>query len=184
MENKYYICNQRTGKKTEVNKEYYKEYMKTWEVDKYYYPDIEDLRIGWEGEVNWARGYVEIFDKEVIQLKDEDGTYLHDLEEAIIALDDGYAQFRVSLFSIDDLIKEPGWYQVRESIKGLGENWTFSGIFNANDGTIYKATYTVAEYRPNSILEIWDSNFADRVYRGQCQDINDFRWICKMLRIK
>ena len=54
------------------------------ENNKYYTPKITDIRIGYECEVNWARGYSEEFEPLNTSLKDEEGVYDPNLDVVLL----------------------------------------------------------------------------------------------------
>ena len=63
--------------------------MQEQEKYKYYTPDIEDIRVGYEGEINWSRGYSETFVPFKITVQNEDFAYTGLLSEIVDAMDDG-----------------------------------------------------------------------------------------------
>lgn len=86
--------------------------------NKYYTPDIEEFHIGFECEVNWSRGYTHDFEPFIFKIVDilPDGSidaYNSNVDDALIAYDDGYAEFRVKYLDKED-IESLGWIQVKD----------------------------------------------------------------------
>lgn len=77
----------------------------------YYTPKITDIRIGYECEVNWNRGYSEEFIPLNTKLKDEEDVYCPDLNDIAIAHDDGYAEFRTPYLTKEQIESE-GWVYI------------------------------------------------------------------------
>lgn len=148
--------------------------------EQYYYPCVEDIRIGWEGEVNWARGYVEIYDPEIVRLKDEDGTYLSDLEELTIAIDDGYAEARAHFLTKEQILAE-GWVHEKDLVWKNENSFAFSWPNKIEDKTwgfkFYPDTQKIW-------IQFTVTDFGITVFSGSCPTVNEFRTLCKWLKIK
>lgn len=136
---------------------------------KYYTPDIEDIRIGYECEVNNAKGYKKTFEPLCIGYK-IDGGYEDEIGEIIAMIDDGYGEVRTPYLTKEQIEAE-GWnisvgkdYRVtlfRKDIYILGYNW---------ENKMLKVTTFEKE--------------SQTLYNGSCSSINEFRYICKLLNIK
>lgn len=129
--------------------------------NKYYTPDIEDIRIGYEGEINWSRGYSETFVPFKITVQNEDFAYTGLLSEIVDAMDDGYAEVRTPYLTKKQIEAE-GW---EDMIGYLYKNYR---RLNFNSET--------------NKLQIYDM-FNNIFYVGKCRCINDFRYITKLLGI-
>jgi|LakMenE18May11ns_1017448.scaffolds.fasta_scaffold9957797_14 hypothetical protein len=146
------------------------------EKELYYTPKITDIRIGYECEVNWSRGYSEEFIPLNTRLKDEEGVYCPDLDDIVIAHDDGYAEFR-TLYLTKEQIESEGWVYSKDSnsfiydIKNT-DSISFTLIITGDGNRFGFKTIVITK---NSS---WNSY---PVYHGICPSINEFRYITKEL---
>lgn len=126
--------------------------------DGYYYPDAQEITLGYICQVNWGRGYTEVFEKYSPKLKEEDGAYTDELHDLLIAIDDGYAEIRVPLLSKED-IESLGWVS-----KDVGYNLGGWGLVKGS-------TY------------ISISSLASGGYNGPCLTINELKYLMNLLKI-
>lgn len=139
---------------------------------KYFTPSIEDLCIGYECEINNARGYKDDFEATVIGYKILGG-YTNELSDIIAMVDDGYGEIRVPYLTKEQIIEE-GW------------NWVGSVTFSNGEIQTFSKGGINLHYNTNSHnLEIDSSQRYNllRRFDGDCKDINTFRKICKLLNI-
>ncbi len=138
--------------------------MQEQEKSKYYTPDIEDIRVGYEGEINWSRGYSETFVPFKITVQNEDFAYTGLLSEIVDAMDDGYAE-----------VKTP--YLTKKQIEA--EGWKFD--YGLMDHMFFSKECAALVWfgRSNSIEVQQPANLV--VYNGHCSSINEFRYITKKL---
>ena len=139
--------------------------------DKYFVPDIEDIRIGYEGEINWNRAYEDKFVPFKIKIQDNDGTYTNEISDIIDALDDGYAEARTPYLTKEQIEAE-GWKETSKyNYEKVDSNIT---AYYGNDHYLWimhsGITVNGEEYKANS-------------FKGECKSINEFRYICKLLKI-
>lgn len=127
---------------------------------KYYTPDIEDIRIGYECEVNNAKGYKKTFEPLCIDYK-IDGGYKDEIGEIIAMIDDGYGEVRTP-------------YLTKEQIEAEGWEWVnIDQCFIKNGIELYLE-------EDNKIAILKQPEF---LYQGKCKSINEFKTICKWLNI-
>jgi len=140
--------------------------------NEYFVPDIEDLRIGYEGEINWNRAYEDNFVPFTIKVQDREGAYTNEISDIVNAVDDGYAEVRTPYLTKEQILAE-GWLPNGIDAEEDGVNFKKSNwvgmVFNHHD-------YTIQIYEVNPI-EDWN------LYKGECKSINEFRYICKLLKI-
>ena len=127
--------------------------------EKYFIPNIEDIRIGYECEINYSLGYTDKYVKTIIKLKEEDDSCCDDVSTITIMMDDGYGEVR-TLFLTKEQIEQEGYRT--DYISDTGMYFFFDDITH--------------------ILKICDYN-GDMSYNGECKSINEFRYICKLLKI-
>jgi hypothetical protein len=135
--------------------------------NKYFTPDIEDICIGYELEMNWNRAYEEKWVPIKISVQDEEFAYTSELSEIVDALHDGMSEARVPYLTKEQIEAE-GWKPEKS-------------YFRKNN------LYLFFE---NNELEIefgepftWDASDSDVRYKGECKDINTFRKLIKLLGI-
>lgn len=139
------------------------------EENKYYIPEIEDLRIGYECEINEALGYQDKFTPTIIGFKTDEG-YKNELSDVIIMMDDGYGEVRTPYLTKEQIEKE-GW-KVQ-----FGNDKDFWCQF-------IKDKFLVIYYFDTKLLTILNTERSCSIYGGSCNSINEFRTICKFLNIK
>lgn len=130
--------------------------------DKYFTPDIEDLCIGYECEINNAKGYKDDFEVTVIGYKIPGG-YTSELSDIIAMVDDGYGEIRTPYLTKKQIEAE-GWKNT------LGSNYR-----KINDNTVFC-------YYENNSLIIWTRGMRS-IFDGECKSINEFRKIIKFINI-
>ena len=160
--------------------------------NKYFQPDIEDLRIGFEGEINWNRAYEDKFIPFKIRVTDEEGTYTNEISDIIDALDDGYAEARVAYLTKEQIEAE-GWefydswerctYKMSDEEKYIKYKKVYKDKKNCFDKPLI--VYLTYFFNTHFIFLNNDESYddLDTYYQGQCPSINEFRYICKLLKI-
>lgn len=129
--------------------------------NKYFTPDIEDLHIGYELEVNYNFKFNDVFHKIIIDSFEE----LSDIH---------------SRMSGNCVIRVP--YLTKEQIEA--EGWIPHGQGNDN-GIVYsllKNSFRIAIWRDSLKIQIQECE-GNILFEGHCKDINTFRKICKLLGI-
>ena len=144
--------------------------------EKYYTPKITDIRIGYECEVNWARGYSEEFIPLNTSLKDEEGIYDPKLNDIVIAHDDGYAEFRTKYLSKEDIESE-GWVYSKESNSFIYDIKNIDSIYYTLIITGDKNRFGFKTIEIQSTGS-WNTS---TIYYGKCPSINEFRYITREL---
>jgi hypothetical protein len=142
--------------------------------DKYFVPDIEDLCIGYELEMNWNRAYEEKWVPIKISIQDEEFTYTDEISDIVNALDDGMSEARVPYLTKEQ-IKNEGWKLVWNDGNDGIEVFNFEKdkwILDFSVGYSGKTNHILIGTSPTSIF-----------FRGECKSINEFRYICKLLKI-
>lgn len=137
--------------------------MQEQEKSKYYTPDIEDIRVGYEGEINWSRGYSETFVPFKITVQNEDFAYTGLLSEIVDAMDDGYAEVKTPYLTKKQIEAE-GWEDVSTDQPQFSK--APYRLYLQKDGRIW-------------IRDMFDNDF----YHGKCPSINELRYITKLLNI-
>lgn len=147
------------------------------ENNKYYTPKITDIRIGYECEVNWSRGYSEEFEPLNTSLKAEEGVYDPKLDDIVIAHDDGYAEFRTKYLSKEDIESE-GWTFIPD--RNYEENSAFK--FHKDNYEVILWTHfnrlLVKNFRYGVVL--FESGVRKDMNKHQIS-INEFRYITREL---
>jgi hypothetical protein len=146
------------------------------ENNKYFTPDIEDLCIGYELEVNYNFKLNDIFNKKIIDSFEQ----LADIHSRMVG---------------DCVIKV--LYLTKEQIEA--EGWTSFVTEYEGDIVPEKMTYTFFREDRNYMLGWWFNTnkitliikdpslvsdyYTEPTFRGECKDINTFRKIIKLLGI-
>lgn len=124
--------------------------------NKYFTPDIEDIRVGYECEVAY--------------LHEDNWTYVKCRHQ------EETKDFILAVFDYNRRVRVP--YLTKEQIEAEGwkakEDKTYY-ISSDHGGYILKHVGKQIE-----IIDLFDANY---IYRGECKDINTFRYICKLLKI-
>lgn len=144
--------------------------------NKYFTPDIEDIRVGYECEIFWNYNYLP--ENEWCKVK---------------ALEGSTEDFDLYDFSSrikKNEIRTP--YLTKEQIEV--EGWRFEGgqlvswgarefRIDINEHSWYECTLYPDVH--NVIITRYDVNGDDdnQLFNGECKDINTFRYICKLLKI-
>jgi hypothetical protein len=129
--------------------------------NKYFTPDIEDICIGYELEINWNRAYEEKWVPIKVSVQDEEFAYTSELSEIVDALHDGMSEARVSYLTKEQ-IEDEGWVYVN-----IDMCWIKNGI------ELY--------LEKDNIIEILEQ--PNWLYKGKCKDINTFRKIIKLIEL-
>ena len=157
--------------------------------NKYFTPDIEDIRVGYECEIWWCCGEPREWVKTIATLEDEE-EYAK-LTVSDIAFRIGHGDVRVPYLTKEQIEAE-GWTEFiteyRGDIKLENMNYVFFNeksnymlgwFFNRNQiGLLVKDPAKALDINGNII----NYNDAPR-YTGECKDINTFRKIIKLLGI-
>ncbi len=157
------------------------------ENNKYYTPKITDIRIGYECEVNWSRGYSEEFEPLNTSLKDEEGVYDPNLDDTVIAYDDGYAEFRTKYLSKEDIESE-GWIFKSKTVdlwfeSDLEKAISLQDFYGCKCYKLY-LNYGLHDHKLKIKGDFMGgSTFdeSDTLFEGKCLSINEFRYITKEL---
>lgn len=168
--------------------------METVDV-KYFTPEISDLRVGYECEIQTNYGYEafnkgeEIWNPVTIKYKiEENNVYTHELTDIIHMFEDGVQPVRVAYLTKEQIEAE-GWdYFPSLLFEGQdGEDAFFEGFHRQINKDLW---YTVIyesdsnnlwiqkRYYRNEVSQVWED-----LYKGKCKSINEFRTIIKLLEI-
>lgn len=147
--------------------------------NKYYYPSKEEIRVGWEGEMNNALGYEDSYTPIKIGYKEEGGAYTTEISDVIIMMDDRYGEVRVPFLSKEQIEAE-GWKYTAKSIDVWFEKEDY---FDMRSWTSYKAVLQYGLH--DQCLRIFVLDYEDEytLFQGKCPDINTFRLICKLIGV-
>ncbi len=129
---------------------------------KYYYPDIEDIKVGYECEIKMS------YNKEWIKIK-ADVIYTKLLLESFYDVRTPYLT--------KEQIENKGWTLLHSFDKT--DNW-LSYIFNKDDWDLSLILNGI----PRIELQLNDQDHHEFDYYGECPSINEFNTICKLLKIK
>ena len=140
--------------------------------NKYFTPDIEDIRIGYECEID-----APIYKNKNFIVDENQFQYVDFCINAGI--------LKVPYLTKEQLLTE-GWkfentngitYWFSKNSPEVGGNWY--GYY------IYKATLLYDfERKKLKILFSFDAVEDECVFEGECKDVNTFGYICKLLKIK
>lgn len=152
---------------------------------KYFQPDISDIRIGYELEINWNRGYETNWIPIKITVQDDDFAYTQELSEIVDALDDGMSEARVPYLTKEQIEAE-GWLFQGKSI----DTWFYKegdfeiGSINTSGiWTSYKIVIHYGFHDKRLFINADDQGTEHKLFEGNCRCINDFRYIMKLLGI-
>lgn len=146
--------------------------------NKYFVPDIEDIRIGYECEVQkvtkaWTHIVNDVIKTDLV----------HDVNWESVIIKNKYELVSYLELISTAHIRTP--YLTKEQIEA--EDWKPNGIKVVNDGIYFRKsdniglnfdvlTHSIQIYQVNSMID-WN------LYFGECKDINTFRSLCKLLKI-
>tara|TARA_R110000868_G_scaffold1729_4_gene13897 strand:- start:3698 stop:4117 length:420 start_codon:yes stop_codon:yes gene_type:complete len=131
------------------------------ENKEYYTPNIEDFFIGYECEVNWSSGYSKEFTPFIFTLKNKEGVYTNNYNDALIAYDDGYAEFRTKFLCKQDIID-------------------LSFKYSEQHNAFFKDKYKIAFTQNQSVLIGLVKNHNPRViFEGKCKSKNELKKLLK-----
>lgn len=143
--------------------------------NKYFTPDIEDIRVGYECELlineDWERAT------------------LSDIERLGLQFTGIQNRYEWTFTELKDYIRVP--YLTKEQIEA--DDYPIIGIY-AGEGSLHKKGLYELVFLPNYrlvITKVWKSfegepdekTHRKDVYNGPCQDINMFRYITKLLGV-
>lgn len=145
--------------------------------DKYFTPDIEDIRVGYECEYylgnSWHKHVVESL------YTDRYGCGIFELEQY---LQEG--SLRV-LYLTKEQIEAEGWdYNINyEALEDSEFPDEMGFLKEMSDGKTQYLLYYNPKTLKLRIEKIYDFAGLGWVFKGECKDINTFRWICKLLNV-
>lgn len=146
--------------------------------DKYYIPDIEDIHIGYEGEILIDKWEPFVLDKERVDHYSKWGGDACDIDDIFSHLK--YGQIRTKYLTKKDIESE-GWEIFKEH-KYDDRNYKYPEI-----GKIYtKGNKYLSFYESINEIEIHNNEeYSDRQtwYDGKCKSINELKTISKLLNI-
>lgn len=133
--------------------------------NNYYIPDIEDIRVGYECEMeDNIKGYFPyIFNEKGVR----------DVMQDVI-LDYQEAFYRTPYLTKEQIEAE-GWKEIPRELNGFGKYSYFQ-----------KGDKHITFQEENNYIEIHnDEGYSEHQtwYEGECKSINEFRTICKLLNI-
>lgn len=134
--------------------------------NKYYAPEIEDIRVGYECQLFWNQDMLpedDWYDAIVRDSLTEDWDFIDWIGKI------ANSKVRVPYLTKEQ-IEEEGWKYDLTPLESIH-------FFN-------KGTYKLTLF-PEQYIIINDNNNPDIVYyHGHCPSINELRYICKLLKIK
>ena len=139
--------------------------------NKYFTPDIEDICIGYELEINWSRAYEVCWVPIKVLVQDEDFAYTNSISDIINALDDGMSEARVPYLTKEQIEAE-GWEYVETDINSI---FTFK-----KSNCILYCNFITKKIQLDFLV---NNGGISTLFSGQCKDINTFRKLCKLLHI-
>lgn len=131
----------------------------------YFQPQISDIHIGYEGEINWSRGYSETFVPFKITVQNEDFAYTGLLSEIVDAMDDGYAEVRTPYLTKEQIEKEGFKQQENSLICFVNKQLNIGVGYNFELHILKIAT------EDNKTL-----------FNGYCPSINELRFLIKLVK--
>lgn len=139
--------------------------------NKYFTPDISDIRVGYEMEDCYHQ---QEWKKYVIKDEDE-ASYFFEMYKA-----DAYpSEFRIPYLTKEQ-IETDGWKEgdtYHKTLEFENEYATyFCALFDNNK-------IRISEYTKTNPKEVWAMQRRSIVFEGECKCINTFRYICKLLKI-
>ena len=165
------------------------------ENQKYYTPEISDIKIGYECEIKDVTFDLNsIIPNNTIIKKQKDRTHYwikgtikewSDKESTNLLFTSGFYSIMIS----NNSIRTP--YLTKEQIEA--EGWKLPGIVKENtiiaylkkEDIIYIMNYEKSILRITKLLRKENTNLLDeQLYKGTCPSINEFKTICKLLNIK
>jgi len=141
--------------------------------EKYYTPNIEDIRVGYECEICPNLGYDDEWIKVIGKCKEVLGNGVKDCNLAELTYDcliDSHIGIRTSYLTKEQIEKEDWLFKV-----SYGDAERFS-----------KANYNIFYYYKDCMLSVIMTKETKEdisIFGGKCNSINEFRWICKLLNI-
>lgn len=130
------------------------------ENDKYFVPDIEDFRFGYEFEKNYSSSGGDWYPTKIVAYLDFEG---------------------LDFYIEEGLLRTP--YLTKEQIEA--EGWICIGQNSYIDSNFYYFMKSEKSLDFNGItheIKISDDPYYPD-YAGECKDINTFKWLCKLLKI-
>lgn len=146
---------------------------------KYYTPDIEDIRVGYEYEV-YSEGLWEDSVEDFLgwyEYKFSIGNCFRDIDDIKTLMKNRYIR---TAYLTKEQIEAEGWRKESTIIGNTPLEFVDDYHKSFEDG-FYSFSINHLHY---STIYIWDVNDGTRtLYRGKCPSINEFRTIVKLLNI-
>lgn len=149
--------------------------------NKYFTPDLEDLRVGYEMEVNFHKGHKETYEPVTLKIT-ENGAY-GIIGDMFDNLDDGCYVARVPYLTRQKIEAE-GWTSAgammipgSDFIVSPGPKWCYT------QDPLSKGDHWVWFSPKDYSFSITSVGAKQTYFIGTCKDINTFRYICKLLGI-
>lgn len=150
--------------------------------NKYYTPSIEDICVGYEGEINWDSSYNNIWTPFKIKVQDGNDAYTSELSEIVNAVHDGMSEVRTPYLTKEQIEAE-GW-EFSPNYEGIPYDPDELGFLKEMEDNL---TQYLLYYNPSThhmrIEKIYDCGGEGWIFRGMCPSINEFRKLCKLLSI-
>lgn len=150
-------------------------------MEKYFVPDIEDIRLGYELEVLvdsvWEKGVISKIEGCGVNIKS-----IPEKFEWTYTKLEGYIKVP---FLMKETIKEEGWEEETNEWLGLNNKECTIG-FKKGPYLLQFADYINLACSLEAALffiRIYDTKRHYILYTGECKDINSFRTIMKLLKI-
>lgn len=135
---------------------------------KYFIPDIEDLRVGYECEYHSKSqlGWIKLM--------------VHDYHFRT-KIPKGYTG--ISIFNISEYLRQDNWirtpYLTKEQIEA--EGWKINPDIHMLNGNAFKKDEWELEWT-GKYIKIWKPNQFG-IYKGECKSINEFKTLMKWLKL-
>jgi len=143
--------------------------MQTQETTKYFIPDLEDLRIGYECEI-----YEQTTDKTIKDVK----WHFIIVDKGNSIIGKTIAINRIHHYLNSNKLRTP--FLTKEQIENEGwKNITLPSSYGLH---FEKERYRLQWLEKKKAIYIAEG--LNIVYRGFCPSINEFKYICKLLKIK
>ncbi len=145
---------------------------------KYHYPKVEEIHVGYECEVNDAKGYKEDFVKTIVGYK-MPGGYTNELSDIVAMIDDGYGEVRVPYLN-KEYIEAEGWANTTQTEYRKRTAFEKGNFFLVLDLAEETPWINMIVKDPSLLTILNPEGFRITL---PCPTINEFRTICKLLDI-
>ena len=136
--------------------------------NKYFTPNIEDLYVGYECEINNIHGKWESI---TITFTNSNSFYKTDLAEVCLLVEDKYVRVP---YLTKEQIEAEGWIKAKAPIVTIKHDFYEIPYIKDN----FRVDYNFR----NNLINIIENNGTNLFY-GKCKDINTFRKLIKLLGI-